>query len=67
MKNWIKYYSNDETLYVLENHKFKKSTIAFLKHILDYHHIQNTLSDYLSSLSKYKIISMEEIYEFAQR
>ena len=43
--------------------KYKKSTVAFLREILNYYHRENTLDLYLSSLSDYKIPKMEELYE----
>lgn len=56
-------YSDAATEYVLENRKYKKRTIAFLKAVLDYKGIKNTLSKYLSALSTYEIPGMEEIFE----
>lgn len=45
---------------------YKKSTIAFLKEILDYYHVSHHLNSYLSSLSSYKYPKIEELYEIAQ-
>ena len=45
---------------------YKKSTISFLKEILNYYKIENNLSKYLSTLSKYKHPKMEELYEAAR-
>lgn len=58
----------DEKIYdsIIDTFKYKKSTIAFLREILNYYHIPNTLNKYLSSLSEYKYPKMEEIYEIAQ-
>lgn len=59
-------YFNDEIIeHVLEKRKYKKSTIAFLKSLLDAMGIENKLSEYLSPLSTYAIPSMEELYETA--
>lgn len=58
-------YSDSATSYVLENRKYKKRTIAFLKAVLDYNGIKNTLSRYLSTLSTYEIPRMEDIFESA--
>lgn len=57
----------DELVYdgILRKIKYKKSTIAFLKEILDYFNVKNNLSKYLSSLSKYNYKNMEDIYELA--
>lgn len=42
---------------------YKKSTIAFLREILNYYGVKNNLNIYLSSLSEYKYPKMEELYE----
>lgn len=47
---------------VQEKLHYSKSTIAFLKSILDYHNTQNSLSKYLSKLSVYKYPRMEVLY-----
>ena len=54
-------YSDDETKYVLRNHKYKKSTIAFLARILDWYGVSHSLREYLSPLSEYKIPTIEEL------
>lgn len=59
------HYSNDTIEYVLNNRKYKKSTIAFLKSLLDKVNIKNNLSRYLSPLSNYSFPSMEELYGIA--
>jgi len=58
-------YSDSVTMDVLKNRKYKKSTIAFLKSFLDYLEINNSLNQFLSALSTYKIPEMEEFYESA--
>lgn len=63
LTSFSKYYSDEIAGYVLENRKYKKRTIAFLKAILDYKGIRNTLSKYLSALSNYEVPRMEEIFE----
>lgn len=52
---------------VIKNIKYKKSTIAFLRDILNYFNSPNNLGRYLSSLSTYKYPRMEEIYESSSR
>jgi len=42
---------------------YKKSTISFLREILNYYKVQNNLGRYLSALSEYKHPKMEELYE----
>ena len=51
---------------VVENKNYKKSTIAFLQEILNFHGTENKLNMYLSSLSEYKHPKMEELYEIAR-
>lgn len=45
---------------------YKKSTISFLREILNYYGVENNLNAYLSSLSEYKHPKMEELYEAAR-
>lgn len=58
--NWY-----DEEIFknVISAINYKKSTIAFLREILNFYDIKNNLNIYLSSLSEYKYPRMEEIYE----
>ncbi len=42
---------------------YKKSTISFMREILNYYHVENNLNEYLSALSKYKHPAMEDLYE----
>ncbi len=52
---------------VISKIKYKKSTIAFLREILNFYGKENNLNRYLSSLSEYKYPKMEEIYEITRR
>lgn len=52
---FINIYNDKCTKYVLENIKYKKNTIASLKEILDYYNIDNNLSIYLKTISKYRV------------
>lgn len=61
-----KQYSDEAARHVLSRMKYKKSTIAFLKGVLDYANVKNTLSMYLSSMSDYKIPQVEAFYDFTQ-
>lgn len=45
---------------------YKKSTISFMREILNHYQIKNNLDEYLSSLSEYKHPRMEELYEAAR-
>ena len=51
---------------ILKNMNYSKSTIAFLRNILSYYEISNSLSKYLSAFSTYKYPEMEKIYELAR-
>ena len=71
--NFIKYTEkfinayNDFTLEkILKRIKYKKSTLSFLKNILDYYDIENNIYKYLSSFSNYKHYKMGDIYEIAR-
>ena len=57
-----------EELFIREElyKRYKKSTIAFLREILNYYHKENNLDVYLSALSDYKHPKMEELYEIAR-
>ena len=65
MEKFAAAYSEKSVHEVIQNRKYKKSTIAFLKEFLDYLNVPNTLDQYLSELSTYRIPRMEEIYETA--
>lgn len=64
--NFAKTYNEEMTTLVIEQMKYSKSTIAFMRHILQTYNVNNNLSRYLSELSTYKYPSMERIYELAQ-
>ena len=68
--NEIKRLSKEYNEKVFENVqkeiKYPKWVIAFLQEVLNYYQIPNDLKMYLSSLSKYNIPKMSELYEFAQ-
>ncbi len=61
MKHFADNYSDEATQYVIENKKYKKSTIAFLERMLTWHGVENSLNKYLSPLSEYKIPTIEEL------
>lgn len=54
-RNFALSYKDDIATYVIDNVKYKKNTIAFMKKILDMYKIDNTLGQYLSYASKYNI------------
>lgn len=63
MKDFARHYADEAAVYVLKNRKYKKSTIAFLESFLNYFKVENTLNQFLSSLSSYAIPDIEEFYE----
>ena len=48
---------------VIAARTYKKATVAFLRDVLDFYHVPNTLGMYLSSMSNYKYPRMEELHE----
>lgn len=65
MESFSSLYSDDATIYVLNHIKYKKSTIAFLEAFLNHLKVENTLGQFLSSMSLYKYPPMKELYETA--
>ena len=61
MRNFTEKYSDESAKYVIENRKYKKSTIAFLERMLTWYGVENSLRQYLSPLSEYKIPTIEEL------
>lgn len=58
-------FDNDVFEHVIQKVHYQKRTIAFLRSILVHYGVKNDLGKHLSSLSKYKHPTMEEIYEIA--
>lgn len=56
-------YNEEAFKKVIETHNYKKSTIAFMREILNFYGIENNLNMYLSNMSEYKYPKMGEIYE----
>ena len=55
-------YYNEKTLEkLLKTIGYKKSTLASLKHLLEYLKIENTVDQYLNGTSKYKALRLEEL------
>ena len=54
-RNFALSYKDDIATQVIDNVKYKKNTIAFMKKVLDMYKIDNTLGQYLSYASKYNI------------
>jgi len=55
MREFAAVYSDEKTEYVLQNCKYKKLTIAFLKKCLSYMRVKNNLNRYLSPLSEHAV------------
>ncbi len=57
--------SFDEDIFkeIITTKTYKKSTIAFMREILNYYQVINNLNEYLSSLSEYKHPKMKELHE----
>lgn len=51
---------------VISKHRYSKSTIAFLREILDYYGRDNSLNKYLSSMSTYTYPKMEDLNAASQ-
>lgn len=64
MRKIAQVYSESAMEEILKNRKYKKLTIAFMAVFLNYHHVNHTLDKYLSTMSDYKILNMEVLYEF---
>ncbi|MDE7439306.1 MAG: hypothetical protein K2N23_02215 [Clostridia bacterium] len=65
-EKFYKQYNEKITKTVLSKIHYPKSTIAFLRNILNHYGIDNTLGENLSVFSTYNYPSMEKIYELAQ-
>ena len=48
---------------VISIKNYKKSTISFMREILNYYQVENDLDAYLSNLSEYKHPKMQELFE----
>ena len=54
-KQFARGYNDEAAVTVIHSMKYKKRTIAFMKKILDTYKVTNTLSQFLSNASHYKI------------
>lgn len=55
-------YSEEALHKVLRARRYKKSTLSFLREILNFYHVSNNLNVHLSGLSRYKHPEMGELY-----
>lgn len=65
LEKFAELYSDEAANHVLSRMKYKKSTIAFFASVLNHMNVANTLNQYLSPMSDYKIPNLEVLYEFA--
>ncbi len=65
LKNLSLKYDEQSFNTIIKHIKYKKSTLASLKHLLNYHKIENNIERHLRKTSKYKTIDLEKIYELA--
>jgi hypothetical protein len=64
LKKALKRISMESFHYVLTHMRYKKSTIAFLNHLLETHRrLKNPLGSFLSKVSRYKIPSLGQSFE----
>ena len=61
-----KQYTEESFEVVQRGIRYPKRTVAFLNEVLNFYHVPNNLSKYLSALSDYHIPSMEDLYETAR-
>ena len=54
-------YSDEAAVYVIEHVKYKKSTIAFMKKILEMYKVKNSLQQFLSYASTYKVPAVQRV------
>lgn len=59
--DFIPYYDDAAARRVIITIRYPKSTVSFLKMLLDSHHIDNSLDDFLAKRSRYKHPTNEEI------
>lgn len=60
-KQYAKGYNDEAAVYVIKNMRYKKRTIAFMKKILDMYKIPNSLQQFLSYASDYKVPPVQRI------
>lgn len=60
-KQFAKNYHDEAAVYVITHTKYKKSTIAFLKKVLDMYKVPNSLQQFLSYASRYQVPAVQRI------
>ncbi len=60
-RNFARGYNDEAAINCIENMRYKKSTIAFMKKILEMYKAKNTLSQYLSYATDYKVPPVQRV------
>lgn len=60
-KQFSKIYNDESAVYVITHMKYKKSTIAFMKKVLDMYKVSHSLQQFLSYSSKYKVPPVQRV------
>ncbi len=60
-KQFSKFYNDEAAVYVITHMKYKKSTIAFMKKVLDMYKVPHSLQQFLSHSSKYKVPPVQRV------
>lgn len=60
-RQFAKGYEDEAAVYVLSRMKYKKSTIAFMKKVLDMYKVPNSLQQFLSYASRYKVPPVQRV------
>lgn len=60
-KQFSKIYNDEAAVYVITHMKYKKSTIAFMKKVLDMYKVPHSLQQFLSYSSRYKVPPVQRV------
>lgn len=60
-RQFAKGYNDEAAVYVISSMKYKKCTIAFMKRVLDMYKVPNTLQQFLSYASRYRIPAVARV------
>lgn len=60
-RQYARGYNDNAAVYVISNMKYKKSTIAFMKKILDMYKVKNSLQQFLSYASNYRVPAVQRV------
>lgn len=60
-KQFARGYDDEAAVTVLRSMKYKKRSIAFMKKVLDTYKVPNTLSQFLSNASHYKVPTFNKL------